>query len=120
MRTYISAAAPFLWARVSRQGKVKQQGEVQSLAELPSKLRSDEIYAVVPGEFLVTNEVSIPSRNRNKVKQALPFALEEKLSEEIESFHFLILNCSCQRLSCLRDKTAAITFSPGFQLSIKK
>lgn len=92
MRTYIFAAAPFLWARVSRQGKVKQQGEVQSLADFPSKLRSDEIYAVVPGEFLVTNEVFIPSRNRNKVKQALPFALEEKLSEEIDSFHFLILN----------------------------
>ena len=90
MRTYISIKSPHSWVRVSRNGKIKQQGVVETLDD-PIVKKSAEIYAVMPGEYLISSEVSIPTRNKSKLKQALPFALEEKLSEDIEEFHFFIL-----------------------------
>ena len=36
-----------------------------------------------------TSEISIPTRNRRKLLQALPFAMEERLTEDVDDFHFI-------------------------------
>ena len=61
------------------------------MAELPVKSRSDEIWAVIPGEELIIAEVTIPTSNRRKLMQAIPYALEEQLAEDIAELYFILL-----------------------------
>ncbi len=91
MRIYVSVDAPHTWARVTRQGKLKGQGVAESLETVPVKSRADEVYAVIPGELFVSTEVSVPTRSRSKMQQALPFVLEDRLTEEVDSYHFVVL-----------------------------
>jgi len=92
MRLYVSVSEPHRWVRVNRQGKVKNQGVAGALADVPVNHRSDEVFLVVPGEGYVTTRVDIPGRNRNRIQQALPYALEDQLSEDIDAFHFTIID----------------------------
>ncbi len=87
----ISVIAPHSWVQVARSGKVRRRGRADSLAELSRAARSDSVYAVIPGEHLVTHRVTVPARSRARLDQALPFALEERLTEDIDRFHFVVL-----------------------------
>lgn len=88
MRLYISIEAPHRWARVNRQGQVRRHGVADTLEAVRVRRRSDEVWAVIPGEDLLTAEVSVPTRHRRKLLQALPFALEDRLTEDVDEFHF--------------------------------
>jgi general secretion pathway protein L len=46
---------------------------------------------VVPGEAVTIHKLALPSRNRAKALQAVPFALEERLANNVEDLHFVIL-----------------------------
>ncbi len=87
----VSVAAPHRWLQLNRSGKVRRRGSAETLAELARTARGDSVYAVIPGEHLVTHRVTVPARSRARAAQALPFALEERLTEDIERFHFLML-----------------------------
>ncbi len=92
MRLYVSIEAPHRWARVNRQGQVRRHGIADSLDAVPVRARSDEVWAVIPGEDLLTAEVAVPTRHRRKLLQALPFALEDRLTEDIDEFHFPLVH----------------------------
>lgn len=62
-----------------------------SLDEVPVRTRGDEIWVVIPGEDLITTEVSIPTRNRRRLMQAIPYALEDRLTEDVDELHFVLL-----------------------------
>lgn len=87
MKLYIRLEAPFEWVRVEGT-KVEAFGEVDSLADYP--LDSDhELIGVVPGESVTTHKVSLPAKTRKQFQAALPYALEEAISEEVEDLHFV-------------------------------
>ena len=90
MKSFIKLEPPYEWVRVSN-GKVEAFGQVASLAEYPV-LPEYELVGVVPGEFVTAHRVTIPAKNRKQFTAALPFALEELLSEDIESLHFSCAN----------------------------
>lgn len=91
MKLFVSLDAPHRWVRVNGQGAVRRQGVADSLAEVPFKPRSDEVWAVMAGEDVVTAEASVPTRHRRKLVQALPYALEDRLTEDVDRFHFAVL-----------------------------
>lgn len=87
MKLYVRLEAPFEWVRVA--GRVVQAfGEVPSAADYPLS-EEDEIIGVVPGEWVTVHRVSLPARSKRQFMAALPYALEESLSEEVESLHFV-------------------------------
>ena len=45
---------------------------------------------VIPGEWLHLMRAEFPSRSRQKVRQAVPFVLEERLAEDVERLHFAL------------------------------
>ncbi len=117
MRLFVGIDAPHHWARVNRQGQVHRDGVAENLESIPVKPRSDEVWAVVGGEDLVTAEVTIPTRHRRKLIQALPFALEDQLTEDVDAFHFSLIDwkpghsavagiVSRERVRRLREKFA--------------
>lgn len=50
-----------------------------------------EIVVLVPGEDVLLTKAVLPNLSKNKLLQALPFALEEQLIADVEQLHFVPL-----------------------------
>ena len=88
MKIYISLEAPFEWVRIKGQ-KVDAFGEVASPEEYPLGDEEVEVIGVVPGEWVTTHQVLLPAKTRKQFSAALPYALEESISEDVENMHFV-------------------------------
>lgn len=92
MKLFISLTAPHRWAVVDRKGGVTESGGVETPAALSRPRGVDEIVGVAPAESVVIRTATVPSKRRSNVESAIPFALEESLSEEVENLHFAMLD----------------------------
>lgn len=63
-----------------------QQGE---LHELAPQAAQRQLILLTPGQDSNLFDASIPTRNRQKLLQALPYALEDRLSSDIDDLHFV-------------------------------
>lgn len=87
MKLYIRLEAPFEWVRVG--GKIVEAfGEVPGLADYPFS-EEDELVGVVPGEWVTTHRISLPAKSKRQFMAAVPYALEESISEDVEKLHFI-------------------------------
>lgn len=87
MKIYLNLEAPFEWVRCNGQ-QVEAFGEVASIAEYPLT-DEDEVIGVVPGEWVTSHMVSLPAKTRKQFSAALPYALEEAISEDVDNMHFV-------------------------------
>ena len=55
----------------------------------PAKI--EEVIGVAPGEAIVTRAVSIPGKRRGQIESALPYSLEEHLTEDVDNLHFTLM-----------------------------
>lgn len=60
------------------------------LSDLSPTDKQNEIIVVVPAVDVVLTEVSLPKLNHQRLMQALPFALEENLIDDVGQLHFAI------------------------------
>jgi len=90
MKIYLNLEAPYEWARVSAK-TVTAFGEVPSPADYPID-DEDEVIGVVPGEWVTGHQVNLPAKTRKQFMTALPYSLEEAISEDVENMHFVCLN----------------------------
>ncbi len=65
-----------------------EEGAVRELSELPAVVRTGQVIAWTPGAETLFTRVTLPTRSRAKILQALPFALEEQLLGEPETLYF--------------------------------
>lgn len=83
-------AQPARWLRVdalgNRIGHV-QQGTLEEAAVLAKGRR---LSVLMPGTRVSLFTVNVPVRNAQKALQAVPFALEDKLAEDVETLHFAL------------------------------
>lgn len=49
-----------------------------------------KVVVFIPNEDVLLTSISIPSTNKKQLLQAVPYALEERLADDIESLHFSI------------------------------
>lgn len=87
MKIYLKLEPPFEWVRTSG-NKVEAFGEVTSPDEYPLG-EEDEIIGVVPGEWVTSHQVTLPAKSKKQFTAALPYALEEAISEDVENMHFV-------------------------------
>ena len=69
------SATPLRYALRSNTGELQRNGAVQ-LAELP---RADRVDIIVPASLVLFTEVKLPPVRGQKLRQLLPFAVEEKI-----------------------------------------
>lgn len=62
-----------------------QRGE---LRELAPQAAHRQLIVLTPGQDSTLLDANIPTRNRQKLLQALPYALEDRLSSDIDELHF--------------------------------
>lgn len=65
-----------------------RHGEVSRLDDLPPALRSARVRVWTPAAETMLAQVTLPTRSRARIAQALPYALEDQLLGEPESLHF--------------------------------
>lgn len=107
------------WAVFDPQGHILESATQVSLESVPH--HNYFTWVLVPGTECLLTCTYVPSRHRQKIIQAVPYALEEFLAEEIEKIHFSLgqrnphsglisvavmardlLDGYLQRLSCLK------------------
>ncbi len=66
----------------------------ETLAQLTAQGRLSALLSTVcvPTQLVLLTEVFVPGKRKSDWVSALPYALEESLSEPVENFHFVVLN----------------------------
>jgi len=90
MKLFLKLEAPFEWVRI-KGDRVEAFGEVANLDGYPIN-DEDDVIGVVPGEWVTSHQVTLPAKTRKQFTAALPYALEESISEDIENLHFVCAN----------------------------
>ena len=89
MKLYVRLEAPYEWVRVNG-SNVEAFGEVPSPSEYPLG-DEEELVGVVSGEYVTTHRINSPAKSKRQFQLAVPYALEESISEDVEDLHFVNL-----------------------------
>jgi len=71
-----------------RSGASVSQGQAADLDEIPAYLKSTHVVVWTPPADTLLTQATLPTRSRNKIMQALPFALEDQLLGDPQQLHF--------------------------------
>jgi len=78
------------WLTLDNEGRPQGGIHAGSLADAASEVSGQRVVVLVPGTEGLLTRVSIPGSNRKKLLRAVPYALEEQLSEDVDNLHFAI------------------------------
>lgn len=82
--------APMLgWLRLRPNGTPLEHGRDTPEAVRQRIVRGDRVLALVPGERAPLYRVDLPPGSARARRQALPYALEDRLSEDLKALHFV-------------------------------
>jgi len=76
------------WAIFDTTGKILEYATQVSLASVPKQ----PAWVLIPGTDCWLTQIEVPSHQRQRIIQAVPYALEEFLTEETEALHFAVGN----------------------------
>jgi general secretion pathway protein L len=81
---------PVSWVVVDGTGARLGPVSTGSLADAAPLAAERRVIALVPGPDVVLAEPELPVRGGSRLAQVVPFALEEYLAGDVESFHFAV------------------------------
>lgn len=84
---YLESAECASWVRLSADGAVQASGQ-GPLAEIDSS--GERVIVLVPGEDVLLCQAEVPGQKRRLLAQAVPYALEEQLIDDVEEQHFTL------------------------------
>ncbi len=61
-----------------------------TLADTADLARGRRVQVLIPASEALITQVAIPTKNRQRLLQAIPFALETELTQDVEQLHFAI------------------------------
>ena len=75
------------WLPVEPTGVTEiQQGNLQALAK---SIDNRSVILLLPASDVLLLAIDLPVKSNNQIKKALPFALEELLADEVETYHLV-------------------------------
>lgn len=78
------------WVTLDAEGRPAGAARRGTPAQAAAEAVGLRVIALTPGIDCVLTQVSIPGRNRQKLLRAVPYALEEQFSEDVEDLHFAL------------------------------
>ncbi len=84
---HLESAECASWVKLAADGAVKAQGQ-GALAEIDSG--GERVIVLVPGEDALLCQAEVPGQKRRLLAQAVPYALEEQLIDDVEEQHFAL------------------------------
>ena len=88
IRSVPEAPAMADWLVVDDQGALLEPGGREALSQLPARAANRRVLMLVPALDVLIAPVDLPVRGKQKIQQALPFAMEEQLADNVEDLHF--------------------------------
>jgi general secretion pathway protein L len=79
----VEPAAPLPWCRLGARGECLASGSA-TLASLP---RAETCELIIPADWVLLTRAALPRGNRQKMRQMLSYAIEDKLIAEPDSVH---------------------------------
>lgn len=76
------------WARFNRHRQILEVQTQAVLGQLPTDYQN--IYVLLPPIIVNLTMVDLPTRQRHRLAQAVPYALEESLTEDVDLLHFAL------------------------------
>ena len=83
-------AAAWCWISLDNEGRPQGSIYTGTLADAASVASGQRVVVLVSGAAGLLTRVSIPVRGRQRLLRAVPYALEEQLSEEVDNLHFAV------------------------------
>jgi len=78
------------WLRLDNDGQAQGSIHAGSLLDAAGEAGGQRVVVLAPGEDCLLTRVNIPGRSRQKLLRAVPYVLEEQLSEEVDKLHFAV------------------------------
>ncbi len=93
MKLLVSTVAPYPWVKLNKQNLPVEKGEFMEAAFISTISRENRsIIGVAPADSTTFHRVEVPTKKRSNMLAAVPFVLEDSLSEEIDQLHFTVMN----------------------------
>ncbi len=90
IRLHNSEASQVSWHPLGKTPSPQSPSGIGTLAEAAEQVRGWRLVFIAPSTDILLTKVAIPSTNKQRLLQAIPFALENDLTEDIEQLHFAI------------------------------
>ncbi len=81
-------AGPARWQLF--EGSTPAGGGAGDLSEAAPLAPGARVIVLVPSETLLLADVELPGRNQQRLRQALPYAMEERLVDDVDAMHFVL------------------------------
>ena len=79
-----------MWAYADDHGVLKSDISSGTFSEAASAVEGRRTTLVVPGDDVLLAEATVPGGSLNRALQAVPFALEDQVADDIDSLHFAL------------------------------
>lgn len=76
------------WLIIDENNQTQQAITRGNLADLMPLIENCKIEVIVPGQTILLAAAKLPKLNTQRIRQALPFALEEQLIDDVNTLHF--------------------------------
>ena len=90
MRAHSLADQRWSWLHLDATGIPRGVIQTGTLADAAAEASGLRVIVLMPGADCLLTSVRVPGRNRKKLLQAVPYALEEQLSDDVEKLHFAL------------------------------
>lgn len=84
----LSDGADARWMAVDAAGGRVSSVSGGALSDAVGLANQRRVFVLVPADKVLLTTVNLPIRNQAKLRQALPFALEEQVAEDLDRLHF--------------------------------
>lgn len=76
------------WAVLDAENTVRESAVHDNAEGLAQIAQDKNVFVIVPTEDVLVTETKLPKMTRTRLVQALPFALEEQLINDVDALHF--------------------------------
>ncbi len=83
-------AAEVDYAVVAEDGRLLSPPQRAALGALGAQAAGRRVVVLVPGADVLLTEAAVPTRNRARLRRAVPYALEEQIAADVETQHFAL------------------------------
>ena len=72
----------------NEKGEIKDSIKYGDFNGIPDQLKNNTVIIMLPGEEILSKSLTLPIKSNAKLKQAIPFALEDDIASDINDCHF--------------------------------
>jgi len=91
MKLFLSIEPPHNWVITGPRNQVRDSGVATALENYRVPKGVEQVIGVVNGDYVSCHSVKIPGKRKHHIEAALGFALEDRITDDVENLHFKLL-----------------------------